>query len=297
MGNFDFAGDAAVGPRRLRPGGVVPVDRPALGLLLQPPGGRGAGRPPLRRARAARSRTATTSRRGSTTRRSRPRCRQRHHAEAEPDPQARQHRRPREPADPAATLRWRCCASCSTSSCGRRTTTPPHPQAVPTAGAVRPGARGQGRAAVAGGARPARGEVQGAGRGPRQGAGREGRAGCRQGRRDRRAEGADRGRPGGQDRSRRPRLLRGRRPATCSSTSCCTRPAGRWTRRATASTRSPACPTPRARASSTTCCGAPTVCRWRWSRPSAPPRVAGGRASSRPSSTPTAWSSSSAAGR
>ncbi len=52
----------------------------------------------------------------------------------------------------------------------------------------------------------------------------------------------------------------------------CWRPAGRWTPSATASTGSPACPTPRASATSTTSCGATTACRWRWSRPSAPRR-------------------------
>ena len=42
-------------------------------------------------------------------------------------------------------------------------------------------------------------------------------------------------------------------------------------------------------ATSTTCCGAPTACRWRWWRRSAPPSSPRS-ASSRPSCTPTAWS-------
>ena len=53
-----------------------------------------------------------------------------------------------------------------------------------------------------------------------------------------------------------------------------------------------ACPTTRARASSTTCCGATTASRWGWWRPSAPSATRAW-ASSRPSSTPTAWRSSS----
>ena len=44
----------------------------------------------------------------------------------------------------------------------------------------------------------------------------------------------------------------------------------------------------RASAMSTTCCGATTASRWRWSRPSAPARTRAS-ASSRPSSMPTAW--------
>ena len=87
-----------------------------------------------------------------------------------------------------------------------------------------------------------------------------------------------------------------RRPATTSSTCCSRRPGGRSTSRATASSRSAACPTSRARASSITCCGATTASRWRWSRPSAP-RSRRTSASSRPSSMPTAWNSSSGSAR
>ena len=50
------------------------------------------------------------------------------------------------------------------------------------------------------------------------------------------------------------------------------------------------------RASSTTCCGATTACRWRWSRRSAPSGTPAS-ASSRRSCTPTAWRRSSAGGR
>ena len=79
------------------------------------------------------------------------------------------------------------------------------------------------------------------------------------------------------------------RPATTSSTCCSRKPAGRSTSRAIASSKSPACPTTRARASSTTCSGATTASRSGWSRPSAPGAMRAW-ASSRPSSTPTAWS-------
>ena len=55
-------------------------------------------------------------------------------------------------------------------------------------------------------------------------------------------------------------------------------------------------PNARARASSTTCCGATTASRWDWSRPSARDATRAS-ASSKPSCTPIAWSSASASGR
>ena len=147
--------------------------------------------------------------------------------EAEPDPQARQPRRPR---DRSRSRRRRALQALRELhhvvvwAAFRYST---NPQAVPTAGAVRPGAGREGGAAVPRGARQARGEVQGPGRGARQGAGREGRAGWPR-RRPRSPRCASR--------SRRPRPPTRRstttttprpRPATCSSTSCSPRPAGR----------------------------------------------------------------------
>jgi type I restriction enzyme R subunit len=63
-----------------------------------------------------------------------------------------------------------------------------------------------------------------------------------------------------------------------------------------ASSKSAACRTRKTRASSTTCSGATTASRSGWSKPSAPGAMRAS-ASSRPSSTPTAWSASSASAR
>ena len=70
-----------------------------------------------------------------------------------------------------------------------------------------------------------------------------------------------------------PRLQRGRDPRPLHRPCCCARPAGRSTGRKTSSSASRACPTTKASASSTTCCGAPTASRLGWSRPSAPART------------------------
>ncbi len=96
--------------------------------------------------------------------------------------------------------------------------------------------------------------------------------------------------------ARRPRLSRSRDSRLLH------RPAAEGSRlaagssRATANSKSPACRTPRTRASWTTCSGATTAGRSAWSRPSGlgATRAPG---SSRRSSTPTAWSASSASGR
>ena len=63
------------------------------------------------------------------------------------------------------------------------------------------------------------------------------------------------------------------RPATSSSTCCCARPAGRSTRRRDRSSRSTGMPNAQGMGLSTTCCGATTASRWRWSRPSARART------------------------
>ena len=103
------------------------------------------------------------------------------------------------------------------------------------------------------------------------------------------ARGGRRGEEGCRRAAGHPRLLRGRDPRLLH------RPAaqgGRLAarpRRATASSRSPACRTTRAAASSTTCSGATTASRSAWSRPSARAATRGS-ASSRRSSMPTAWS-------
>jgi hypothetical protein len=65
-------------------------------------------------------------------------------------------------------------------------------------------------------------------------------------------------------------IMTRRRRATPSSTCCWPKPAGPSTRPATASSRSRGCRTTSGRASSTTCSGATTASRWRWSRPSGP---------------------------
>ena len=58
-----------------------------------------------------------------------------------------------------------------------------------------------------------------------------------------------------------------RKPGTRSSTCCWPRPGGRSAKPVTASTRSPGCLTTRESASSITCCGARTECRWPSWRP------------------------------
>ena len=85
-------------------------------------------------------------------------------------------------------------------------------------------------------------------------------------------------------------------PAISTSTSSFARPAGRSTRAAIASSRSPACRTRRASATSTTCSGATTVSRSLSWRPSARDATRTS-AASRPSSTPTASSSGLVSGR
>ena len=83
--------------------------------------------------------------------------------------------------------------------------------------------------------------------------------------------------------------------ATGSSISCYSKRAGHSTRTAIVNTKSPACRTRPAKASSTTCCGVPTVCRWLWWRPNAPrSRRRSGR--SRPNCTPIASKNVSAEG-
>ena len=105
-----------------------------------------------------------------------------------------------------------------------------------------------------------------------------------------------RGEAGGRGAAGHPRLLRGRDPRLLH------RPAAEGGRLAARPAARPrvrgqrACPTSRARASSTTCSGATTASRWGWSKPSARGAMRAS-ASSRPSSTPIAWSSSSASAR
>ena len=203
---------------------------------------------------------------------------------------------PRGPADPAADR-----AAGAARAVPRRRLGGFHysasPQAVPTDRPVRPGAGRPERAAVPRGPGQARGEVQGPGRGPRQGAGRARRPGRGQGRRDR-----------GSARRRSPRR---RRPTPRADdhdySEAETRrlfidvllaeagwPLDQEPRPGVPRQR--ACRTRTARASSTTCCGATTGCRWRSSRRSGR-RRARRSASSRPSSTPTAWRPSSGGGR
>src|SRR5439155_113201 len=80
-----------------------------------------------------------------------------------------------------------------------------------------------------------------------------------------------------------------------SSTSFSRKRAGRSTRRVIGNSRSRECRTTRARASWITCFGAMTVSRSRWSKPNAPGGIRAS-ASSKPSSTPIAWRTTSASG-
>ncbi len=146
----------------------------------------------------------------------------RHQPEAEPDPQARQQRRPRHAADPAARGAGRAAASCTTWWCWAAFRYSANPQAVPTR-------RGSStRRSPAKAAPLSRSEVaklaekfKRPGRGPREGARGAGRAGRRRrtprspscARQIEAAQAANDARP---TTTTTPRP----RPATCSSTSC-----------------------------------------------------------------------------
>ena len=205
-------GHAAVGACRLRAGGVVPR-RPTRARRAST-----AAEPSRSWSRisttcsACRSRTRTTWRPGSTTLAFKAKTGVGDRPEAEPDPQARQPRRPRGQADPTAD---RCCQALRELhhvvvwAAFRYST---DPQSVPTRAQFDPALAAKAAPLSRAGAGEPRGEVQGPGRGARQGAGGEGRPAGRARGRDRGAAGADQGRPGRQHQGRRPRLLRGRDP-------------------------------------------------------------------------------------